>query len=96
MAAWLLYVKKLAAQQHSLPLWRSYLALLPQERHMCCLLNYNRQEAAELQLPGLVVRRDSTVVVLLVVSLGSVQGAAVGTTAAYGSDNHSVVEQSDK
>jgi hypothetical protein len=22
---------------------------------MCCLLNYNRQEAAELQLPGLVV-----------------------------------------
>jgi hypothetical protein len=55
MAAWLLYVKQLAAKQDSLPLWRSYLALLPQERDMCCLLNYNRQEAAELQLPGLVV-----------------------------------------
>jgi hypothetical protein len=56
MAAWLLYVKQLAAEPGSLPLWRRYLALLPQEQDMCCLLNYNRAEAAELQLPGLMVR----------------------------------------
>jgi hypothetical protein len=74
MAAWLLYVKQLAAKQGSLPLWSAYLALLPQERDMCCLLNYNRQEAAELQLPGLVVSSNgcwlSLSVALLVVLVG--------------------------
>ncbi|WIA21504.1 hypothetical protein OEZ85_000708 [Tetradesmus obliquus] len=54
MAAWLLYVKQMAAQPGSLPLWQAYLGLLPQEQDMCCLLNYSRAEAAELQLPGLV------------------------------------------
>lgn len=53
MAAWLLYVKQMAAQPGSLPLWQAYLGLLPQEQDMCCLLNYSRAKAVEL--PGLVV-----------------------------------------
>lgn len=50
MAAWLLYMK-----QHPSPLWRSYLALLPAEHEMACLLNYSRDEILELQVPSLQV-----------------------------------------
>lgn len=63
MAAWLLYAKQLAGQPGSLPLWDAYLALLPQEQDMCCLLNYSRAEAAELQLPALVVSSSCVQVV---------------------------------
>lgn len=35
MAAWLLWLR-----QHPGELWRRYLALLPREEDMCCLLNY--------------------------------------------------------
>eukprot|EP00878_Enallax_costatus_P040609 GHUV01046929.1.p1 GENE.GHUV01046929.1~~GHUV01046929.1.p1 ORF type:complete len:167 (+),score=36.50 GHUV01046929.1:281-781(+) len=48
MAAWLLYMK-----QHRALLWRSYMQHLPREQDMCCLLNYSRDDIAELQIPAL-------------------------------------------
>jgi hypothetical protein len=50
MSAWLLWLR-----QCRQPLWRQYLALLPAEHDMCCLLNYSREEAQALQLPELQV-----------------------------------------
>lgn len=50
MAAWLLYMK-----QRPDSLWISYLKHLPREHDMCCLLNYNRDEILELQIPALQV-----------------------------------------
>lgn len=52
MTAWLLWL----LQCPPASVWRPYLRLLPAERDMCCLLNYSPEEAAALQLPGLVVR----------------------------------------
>lgn len=50
MAAWLLWMV-----QHPSPLWRSYLALLPGEADMTCLLNFSNAEIDELQVPSLKV-----------------------------------------
>lgn len=50
MAAWLLWVARQPGA-----LWRSYMALLPTQQDMTCLLNFSPAEAAELQLPSLVV-----------------------------------------
>jgi len=50
MAAWLLWMV-----QHPSPLWRSYLALLPAEADMTCLLNFSNAEIDELQVPSLQV-----------------------------------------
>lgn len=36
-------------------MWGQYLALLPPECEMCCLVNYSAEEARELQLPQLMV-----------------------------------------
>jgi len=63
MTAWLLYVLDVERQKcaegelraDGASLWGQYLALLPQEREMCCLLNYTPEEARELQLPQLIV-----------------------------------------
>jgi hypothetical protein len=48
MAGWLLYMVA-----HSSPLWQSYLALLPAESDMSCLLNFTQAEVEELQVPEL-------------------------------------------
>jgi len=36
-------------------MWGQYLALLPPEQEMCCLLNYGVEDAKELQLPQMMV-----------------------------------------
>lgn len=51
MAGWLLWVMA----HHPAPLWRTYLALLPAEPEMTCLLNFSQQEIEELQVPALKV-----------------------------------------
>lgn len=48
MAGWLLWML-----QHPSPLWKSYLAMLPTETEMCCLLNFSKAEIEELQVPQL-------------------------------------------
>jgi hypothetical protein len=50
MAGWLLWMVK-----HPSPLWTSYLALLPTEAEMSCLLNFSPAEAEQLQVPRLQV-----------------------------------------
>jgi hypothetical protein len=56
MAAWLLWVCQ--QQQHLRgSLWPSYLAMLPQEQQVCCMLNFNQEEVRELQVPRLQVSR---------------------------------------
>lgn len=51
MAGWLLWMAR-----HPSPLWSSYLALLPTESEMSCLLNFSQAEAEQLQVPRLKVR----------------------------------------
>jgi hypothetical protein len=41
--------------QHPSPLWRAYLALLPAESDMSCLLNFSVEEIEQLQVPHLKV-----------------------------------------
>ena len=62
LTAWLLYVLDAERKAHGGTLaadgssmWSQYLAMLPPEREMCCLLNYDGEEAKELQLPQLLV-----------------------------------------
>jgi hypothetical protein len=50
MAGWLLWMV-----QHPSPLWRAYLALLPAESDMSCLLNFSKEEIEQLQVPSLKV-----------------------------------------
>lgn len=54
MAGWLLWML-----QHPSPLWRSYMAMLPTEAEMCCLLNFSKAEIEELQVPQLQARKDT-------------------------------------
>ncbi|KAF5833829.1 hypothetical protein DUNSADRAFT_9738 [Dunaliella salina] len=63
MTGWLLYVLDKERQRaaggslgaNGPSLWSQYLALLPSEHEMCCLLNYSQEEAKELQLQQLMV-----------------------------------------
>eukprot|EP00983_Pelagomonas_calceolata_P022463 706361-Pelagomonas_calceolata.AAC.2 len=63
MTGWLLYVLDKERQKSpggslnadGRSLWGQYLALLPPEHEMCCLLNYTQEDAKELQLQQLVV-----------------------------------------
>jgi hypothetical protein len=50
MAGWLLWMVA-----HPSTLWQSYLALLPAESDMTCLLNFSQAEAEALQVPELRV-----------------------------------------
>jgi hypothetical protein len=50
MAGWLLWMV-----QHPSPLWCSYLAMLPAESEMSCMLNFSPAEIEELQVPQLKV-----------------------------------------
>lgn len=51
MAGWLLWMV-----QHPSALWRSYLALLPAESDMSCLLNFSPVEIEQLQVPRFKVQ----------------------------------------
>lgn len=48
MTAWLLYVRAVLAPRSAL--WARYLSLLPSREGAPCLLNYDEQHAAELQV----------------------------------------------
>jgi hypothetical protein len=49
LVAWLLHLK-----QHGSGLWPLYIASLPQEADMACLLNFTPEERQELQDPELI------------------------------------------
>jgi hypothetical protein len=62
LSGWLLYVQQEQQRRAEAgqlsdrdAVWQQYLAMLPAETEMCCLLNYSPEEEVELQLPQLVV-----------------------------------------